>query len=171
LAPLLFRASPIDPLLHPASAPAGLEKYNNTAPSALVDHRAPSPYPGTFARDISRPSSTSTSTQSSNLALLRLHEYSNTREDHRPLNGAPYSHSLHAQHNYNLSLPALSTLASLASASPSQLRYVQWRFCILPASGYRDRVCYAPVPIRGPTDGMLTWVSATDPSQTMHHTA
>jgi hypothetical protein len=124
LAPLLFRASPIDSLLRSAAAQADLEKYNNTAPSLLVDHRAPSPYPGTYAKEISRPSSTST--QSSNIALLRQHEYNNTREDPGPLNSPHYNHSLHAQHNHNhnLSLPGLSTLASLASASPSQLRYV-----------------------------------------------
>lgn len=124
LAPLLYRGSPVDPILRSASAQADFEKYNNTNPPILVDTRATSPYPapGTFARDISRPSSTST--QSSNFALLRQHDYNNLREEHRPLNGTNYAQSLHSQHNHNLSLPGLSTLASLASASPSQLRYV-----------------------------------------------
>jgi hypothetical protein len=128
LAPLLYRGSPVDPILRSASAQADFEKYNNTNPSILVDTRATSPYPapGTFARDISRPSSTST--QSSNFTLLRQHDYNNLREEHRPLNGTHYAQSLHSQHNHNLSLPGLSTLASLASASPSQLRYVDERF-------------------------------------------
>jgi hypothetical protein len=140
LAPLLYRGSPVDPILRSASAQADFEKYNNTNPSILVDTRATSPYPapGTFARDISRPSSTST--QSSNFALLRQHDYNNLREEHRPLNGAHYTQSLHSQHNHNLSLPGLSTLASLASASPSQLRYVDEHF-VFPrgALGY---ACY-----------------------------
>lgn len=124
LAPLLYRGSPVDPILHSASAQADFEKYNTTNPSILVDTRATSPYPapGTFARDISRPSSTST--QSSNFTLLRQHDYNNLREEHKLPNGAPYTQSLHSHHNHNLSLPGLSTLASLASASPSQLRYV-----------------------------------------------
>lgn len=128
LAPLLYRGSPVDPILHSGSAQADFEKYN-TNPSILVDTRATSPYPapGTFARDISRPSSTST--QSSNFTLLRQHDYNNLREEHRPLNSTHYGQSLHSQHNHNLSLPGLSTLASLASASPSQLRYVYEQSC------------------------------------------
>lgn len=58
------------------------------------EHRAPSPlHPVSMGHDISRPSSTST--QSSN--ALAYHQ--------------------------NISLPALSTLAAVASAPTSQLRY------------------------------------------------
>ena len=168
LAPLLYRGSPVDPILRSASAQADFEKYNNTNPSILVDTRATSPYPapGTFARDISRPSSTST--QSSNFTLLRQHDYNNLREEHRPLNGTNYAQSLHSQHNHNLSLPGLSTLASLASASPSQLRYVD-EHLVFPKGLLDTRVTNTY--IGWVTGGMLICVTVTGPSQTMHHTA
>ncbi len=121
LAPLLYRASPIDPVLRTSSAQPDLENYHNTTPSIHIENRRTSPYPApaTFARDISRPSSTST--QSSNIALLRHHEYN---PEQKPLNGAHHSHTSLSQHNHNLSLPGLSALASLASASSAQVRYV-----------------------------------------------
>lgn len=100
LAPLIYRASPIDPTLRlPSPAQARDLPIFATAPSA--DGRALSPLPPPD-HDISRPSSTST--QSSN--ALRQQQYQQQ------------------QNNSNFSLPGLSALASVASAPSPQLRYV-----------------------------------------------
>lgn len=97
LAPLIYRASPIDPALRPPSSQRvqHLPPFT-TAPSA--DDRAPSPLPP-VGNDISRPSSTSTQSSS---AFLQHHNINNPQ----------------------ISLPGLSALASIASAPSPQLRYV-----------------------------------------------
>ncbi|MCJ1368113.1 hypothetical protein MMC16_007252 [Acarospora aff. strigata] len=95
LAPLIYRASPIDPALRPPSSQRiqHLSPFT-TAPSA--DDRAPSPLPP-VGNDISRPSSTSTQSSS---AFLQHHNINNPQ----------------------ISLPGLSALASIASAPSPQLR-------------------------------------------------
>ena len=114
---MLFRASPIDPILRPASVPISegeFERFTNGT-SASNETRVPSPLPppSIFGHNLSRPSSTST--QASHAPVYQ--------QQHQPeyhVRGASLSQP---QNKYNLSLPGLSALANAASASPLQQRY------------------------------------------------
>jgi GATA-binding protein, other eukaryote len=115
LAPLLYRASPVEHL-RSMSTPHSrhdLEKYSH--PISLESRcGSPLPTPAPSARDISRPSSTST--QASNGAIVHHHHH------HHPYNNQNAHTQPHS--STSISLPGLSALASLASAPSSQLRYV-----------------------------------------------
>ena len=107
MAPLIYRASPIDPTLRPPSThqDRDLSPYR-TNPSAA--DRVPSTLPS-IGHEISRPSSAST-----------------------------YQH--YPQHSHSLALPALSTLASVASAPSPQPRYVFNVACFTNATTTRERL-------------------------------
>ncbi|KAF7511960.1 hypothetical protein GJ744_003193 [Endocarpon pusillum] len=109
LAPLLYRASPVEHL-RSVSAPHprnDLEKYS-TYSSYESRGASPLPTPAVSATEISRPSSTST--QASNAAFVQQHQYNK-----RTIQTSPHSTT-------SFSLPGLSALASIASAPSSQLR-------------------------------------------------
>lgn len=112
LAPLLYRASPVD-FRRSVSAPHSrhdLEKYSNPI---SFESGAPSPLsaPAVSATEISRPSSTST--QASNVAIVQQQQQYNHQNIHSPPNSST-----------SFSLPGLSALTSISSAPASQLRYV-----------------------------------------------
>lgn len=116
LAPLLYRASPVEHL-RSVSAPHprnDLEKYSNYS---SYDSRgaSPLPTPAVSATEISRPSSTST--QASNAAFVQQHQHNK-----RTIHTSPHSTT-------SFSLPGLSALASIASAPSSQLRCVTDALC------------------------------------------
>jgi hypothetical protein len=116
LAPLLYRASPVDPILRPASVPISegeFERFTNVTGTSN-ETRAPSPQPppSIFGHSLSRPSSTSTQTSIAPISQQFQPQF-HTR-------GASLSQP---QNKYNLSLPGLSALANAASASPLQQRY------------------------------------------------
>jgi hypothetical protein len=111
LAPLLYRAAPVEHLrsVSASHARSDLDKFSN--PISFDSRGAsPLPAPAVSATEISRPSSTST--QASNAATVQQHQYHN-QNIHTP----PHSST-------SVSLPGLAALASIASASSSQLRYV-----------------------------------------------
>ncbi|KAJ9241589.1 transcriptional regulator family: GATA type zinc finger [Paecilomyces variotii] len=115
VAPLIFRASPIDPTLHPpSSSPAqsrDLSAYS-TKP-ASIDERSSPRASTAAAAGISRPSSTSPSSN----ALQ-------PGEDNRSSfgSGSGSDHNTPDHLSISPSLPGLSALASVASAPTSQLR-------------------------------------------------
>jgi hypothetical protein len=111
LAPLLFRASPVEHL-RSVSAPHSRNDLDKYSSHIAYESRgaSPLPAPAVSATEISRPSSTST--QASNAAIVQHHQYSIQN-----IHSLPHSST-------SLSLPGLSALASLASAPSSQLRYV-----------------------------------------------
>ena len=140
LAPILFRGpSPLDPdLRRSASAPRlnhDFEKYSTTgslgatSASSISLHRPVSPFDRTaaLAKEISRPSSTST--QDSSAAF-----FSGFRK--RSID------SQTTQDTASVSLPGLSALASLAVAPPVQLRYAS--LAPFHGSGMRYRIADAP---------------------------
>ena len=111
LAPMLYRASPVDHL-RTVSSPhlgSGLDKFSNPisfgsrGTSPLSSHAV-------SATEISRPSSTSTQGSHST--------------QHLQLQNSSQNISTLPQGCHSLSLPGLSALASIASAPSSQLRYV-----------------------------------------------
>jgi GATA-binding protein, other eukaryote len=112
LAPMLFRASPVEHL-RSVSAPHPRNDLDKYSSHIAFDSRgaSPLPAPAISATEISRPSSTSTQA-SNHAAIVHHHQYSNQN-----------IHTL-AHSSTSLSLPGLSALASLASAPSSQLRYV-----------------------------------------------
>ncbi len=115
MAPLIYRASPIDPTLRTPSThqDRDLSPYRTT-PSA--DGRVPSPLPS-IGHEISRPSSAST-----------------------------YQHLQQHHNNHNIALPALSTLASVASAPSPQLRCViSYVACFKNANATREGLSQIPL--------------------------
>lgn len=115
VAPLVYRASPIDPTLRAQSAsePQARDLSNYTTTSSSEDRMGsliPTP------AEISRPSSTST--QSSNAC----HPSSGSGL-HQSVAVNDNNYSSSSLHHHS-SLPGLSALASVASAPTSQLRYV-----------------------------------------------
>ena len=115
LAPLLFRASPIDQILRPPSVPISegeFERYTNvTFASSEARGASPLPPQSLFGHSLSRPSSTST--QPSNAV---------TYQQSQPLFHTRGASLNLPQNKYNISLPGLSALANAASATPSQQR-------------------------------------------------
>lgn len=122
VAPLLFRASPIDPALHPSpeSASRDLATYRTSTPP---DGRTTPHLP--IIVDLPRPGSRSHSTTPPNtLPPPDFLGYKFTDSGRDGPSGSPGS---------NLSLPplpGLSALASIASAPTSQLRCVSIFFSI-----------------------------------------
>lgn len=90
-APLIYRASPIDPTLRSPSTPHTLRLPAFTMAPSATDSRLPSP------------------------------SADRSPEVAKPPANAPYQQQ---DDNANIAQPALSTLASVASAPASQLRYV-----------------------------------------------
>ncbi|KAJ9301933.1 transcriptional regulator family: GATA type zinc finger [Paecilomyces variotii] len=115
VAPLIFRASPIDPTLHPpSSSPAqsrDLSAYS-TKP-ASIDERSSPRASTAAAAGISRPSSTSPSSNA-------LQPGEDNRSSFGSGSGSDHNTPYHL--SISPSLPGLSALASVASAPTSQLR-------------------------------------------------
>jgi len=119
----IYRASPVDPLLRSVSRSSigeGREpdRYTHIIPPKF-DSRVPSPLPpaALFGRDISRPSSTSTS--GSHTYFFNQPQYHNRSAS---LSVGRIEH-LQAHHDGRPALPGLAALASLAG---SQTRYGGW---------------------------------------------
>ncbi|KAL2008610.1 hypothetical protein VTN00DRAFT_6804 [Thermoascus crustaceus] len=125
VAPLLFRASPIDPALHslPSSASQSHDLSSYSTASHSVDSLATSPGAAAAAAPgISRPSSTSTQSSSAFAASVGVeHNGSNSGSGSDSTIGSTYS-SYPVSSSIPPSLPGLSALASVASAPTSQLR-------------------------------------------------
>jgi hypothetical protein len=120
VASILFRASPIDPALHPSSPPApqthDLASYNRTT---SIDDQSTSQQPGADAIAGASPRFSQLDDIGTDLCCLEQSNYS-LDTCNGIGSGFPGPNSL------GPSLPGLSALASVASAPTSNLRYVHF---------------------------------------------
>ena len=126
VAPPLFRASPIDPALRDPSDSqpsdrVDSDKENGAGKVQASQENNTNNLTATLGRDISRPSSAA-STQSSINHLIHPNG-SDIRGVNGHANGGAHPSQSISLNNTRQSLPGLSTLASIASAPTSSLRY------------------------------------------------
>lgn len=134
VAPLLFRASPIDPALHPSpeSAPRDLASYRTSTPS---DGRT-TPHLPVIADLPKTKSPPNPASPPNTLPPPDFLESKFTGPSRDTFAGSPGNNL-----SVPPSLPGLSTLASIASAPTSQMRYVSFHVAL---SLYQISFLFAP---------------------------